>query len=665
MIEITGTRYEYSPAEYDISKCNPTIDLDFVKMLKTNGNCVNIYPSSNCTGWFIRFAYRDSYIRFPKTYRWVGDEVMPRGLEIGSVGPCFDKCDVRNWYGDRKQEPAHVTLYGERDFRGDTINVDGSKWFVIINAQQKDARTIRTSKWCAILTIDKENITPNTRVCGKHFASSQFKQTRLIRDARPRVPITQPPASTLPIMPASLPTTAKSNKIIIKKLKDKNRYLRTRRRKSNILSEIEKVFQGHPSMLELVKMQYQRFILKRRKHYSMEETIIAITFYYSTTQKGYKSLHAEGYGYVLTRRFQEDILEHFFGFQRGIHGLCTNPTTKQFREGFKCGLILDLMQNKEGRNCQMSFADDSSDSEFEENEIDDNDQFLTTNQRNDVFRIGEINDFDCADETVACYVGNSTSISIDGDGCFLIPLGFGTWIHSMKITGDENSCIELHDVASCGGKFTQFRPDYPELQNLFGWVLEDKDTFASLVKAISRCGQFCNKSVPDINPKSVAPIWGKNIVTLYKYQGHYGHSVNLNLTNGCVSLANERQYAVVQTYGQCVVLYGLANCEEKQGFYTLQTRKLIYLTIPVYPKSMKLCGDDDEQVELVDEEKFGLENTSSHVSIPIWAVILFCVGALFVLVFTAVRGACVYKSYANIDNKRQVERLSVAYKSDA
>ncbi|XP_035700753.1 uncharacterized protein LOC118433178 [Folsomia candida] len=239
-------------------------------------------------------------------------------------------------------------------------------------------------------------------------------------------------------MPASLPTTAKSNKIIIKKLKDKNRYLRTRRRKSNILSEIEKVFQGHPSMLELVKMQYQRFILKRRKHYSMEETIIAITFYYSTTQKGYKSLHAEGYGYVLTRRFQEDILEHFFGFQRGIHGLCTNPTTKQFREGFKCGLILDLMQNKEGRNCetfdtsavvhkyveklslilnpeqnkfvlssgQMSFADDSSDSEFEENEIDDNDQFLTTNQRNDVFRIGEINDFDCADETVACYVGN-------------------------------------------------------------------------------------------------------------------------------------------------------------------------------------------------------------------------------------------------------------------
>ncbi|XP_035700752.1 uncharacterized protein LOC110861570 [Folsomia candida] len=378
MIEITGTRYEYSPAEYDISKCNPTIDLDFVKMLKTNGNCVNIYPSSNCTGWFIRFAYRDSYIRFPKTYRWVGDEVMPRGLEIGSVGPCFDKCDVRNWYGDRKQEPAHVTLYGERDFRG-----------------------------------------------------------------------------------------------------------------------------------------------------------------------------------------------------------------------------------------------------------------------------------------------NSTSISIDGDGCFLIPLGFGTWIHSMKITGDENSCIELHDVASCGGKFTQFRPDYPELQNLFGWVLEDKDTFASLVKAISRCGQFCNKSVPDINPKSVAPIWGKNIVTLYKYQGHYGHSVNLNLTNGCVSLANERQYAVVQTYGQCVVLYGLANCEEKQGFYTLQTRKLIYLTIPVYPKSMKLCGDDDEQVELVDEEKFGLENTSSHVSIPIWAVILFCVGALFVLVFTAVRGACVYKSYANIDNKRQVERLSVAYKSDA
>ncbi|OXA38851.1 hypothetical protein Fcan01_26362, partial [Folsomia candida] len=161
-------------------------------MVSTNGNCINIYPNSNCTGWFIRFTYRESYARLPRTYRWVGDEVMPRGLEIGSVGPCFDKCDARNWYGDRKQEPVHVTLYDEWDF-----------------------------------------------------------------------------------------------------------------------------------------------------------------------------------------------------------------------------------------------------------------------------------------------TGNSTSISIDGDGCFLIPPWSETWIHSMKITGDENSCIELHDVASCGGKFTQFRPDYPVLRNLFGWGLGDQYTFAS------------------------------------------------------------------------------------------------------------------------------------------------------------------------------------------
>lgn len=53
----------------------------------------------------------------PKTYRWVGDDLTEEDLRIGSVGPCFDKCDSRNWQGDSKQ-PVAVTLYERTEFKG-------------------------------------------------------------------------------------------------------------------------------------------------------------------------------------------------------------------------------------------------------------------------------------------------------------------------------------------------------------------------------------------------------------------------------------------------------------------------------------------------------------------------------------------------------------------
>jgi hypothetical protein len=57
-------------------------------------------------------------------------------------------------------------------------------------------------------------------------------------------------------------------------------------------------------------------------------------------------LQSDGYRFLLTRRIQQDILEHFFAFQRGTQGFCQNPTTKQFRQGFKYSLITDVFRNK-------------------------------------------------------------------------------------------------------------------------------------------------------------------------------------------------------------------------------------------------------------------------------------------------------------------------------
>jgi hypothetical protein len=63
-------------------------------------------------------------------------------------------------------------------------------------------------------------------------------------------------------------------------------------------------------------------------------------------------LQSDGYRFVLTRRIQQDILEHFFAFQRGTQGFCKNPTTKHFRQGFKYSLITDVFRNKLGANCE-------------------------------------------------------------------------------------------------------------------------------------------------------------------------------------------------------------------------------------------------------------------------------------------------------------------------
>ncbi|OXA36712.1 hypothetical protein Fcan01_28530 [Folsomia candida] len=118
------------------------------------------------------------------------------------------------------------------------------------------------------------------------------------------------------------------------------------------------------------------------------------------------------------------------------------------------------------------------------------------------------------------FQGNATNINVDSDECILIPPPSGRLL-SMKISGDRNCCIELHSAPNCGEEFTQFRPDYPELRTMYFWNLGAKDTYAAHARAVSRCGQFCDKSVPEINPESgTSP--GKKVVTFYSHPGYYG-----------------------------------------------------------------------------------------------------------------------------------------------
>ena len=69
-------------------------------------------------------------------------------------------------------------------------------------------------------------------------------------------------------------------------------------------------------------------------------------------------LEHEGYRYVLTRKLQQDSLEHYFGYQRSRITNGENPTAEQFTQNFKTLFIIRLMKNIEGSNCEFQDSND-------------------------------------------------------------------------------------------------------------------------------------------------------------------------------------------------------------------------------------------------------------------------------------------------------------------
>lgn len=66
-------------------------------------------------------------------HRWEGDNLVDdEHIQITSIGPCFNKCDPRNWAGMRPEVPVDVILYEDEDYTGKyASNGSRTTWFII------------------------------------------------------------------------------------------------------------------------------------------------------------------------------------------------------------------------------------------------------------------------------------------------------------------------------------------------------------------------------------------------------------------------------------------------------------------------------------------------------------------------------------------------------
>lgn len=112
----------YSAKIFNLNRCIPVIPKSTSGKLyeiETNQNCISIYSQENCGGKFIRFQSGNwsSHIRNMQAHR----DLLRKNevLMVASIGPCFDKCDPRNWAGMRSDVPVNVTLFNDRGYTGE------------------------------------------------------------------------------------------------------------------------------------------------------------------------------------------------------------------------------------------------------------------------------------------------------------------------------------------------------------------------------------------------------------------------------------------------------------------------------------------------------------------------------------------------------------------
>ncbi|OXA45219.1 hypothetical protein Fcan01_20142 [Folsomia candida] len=98
---------KYLAVRYNADRCIPVIpksESGDISQLETNGNCINIHSRENCTGQFIRLQTIPvlTYVDDIAAHRSEDDILVANeNMIIGSIGPCFEKCDPQNWNEDR------------------------------------------------------------------------------------------------------------------------------------------------------------------------------------------------------------------------------------------------------------------------------------------------------------------------------------------------------------------------------------------------------------------------------------------------------------------------------------------------------------------------------------------------------------------------------------
>ncbi|OXA39351.1 hypothetical protein Fcan01_25819 [Folsomia candida] len=151
-----------------------------------------------------------------------------------------------------------------------------------------------------------------------------------------------------------------------------------------------------------------------------------------------------------------------------------------------------------------------------------------------------------------------------------------------------------------------------------------------------------------------------------------GHPTYVNLTGGCVTLANNEviKYLSIRTYGQCVVLYALEGCKDTRGYHVLQiegksrdyyVQKLLTQTIPYYTKSVRLCGKEEEEAQ--NEDPDAASSCMSLASAPILSgIILLSFIGMVLISLSALGGAQIFKFYHF--HQGNTAMLNVSYKSE-
>lgn len=106
---------------YNVTRCSSSISAPkgHVRRIQTNGKCVNVYSSENCAGWFARLESGEVALSTfsADTSFWNGNDFKVTKLIVRSIGPCFDKCDARNWHNDTKANTT-VELFQKPEFEG-------------------------------------------------------------------------------------------------------------------------------------------------------------------------------------------------------------------------------------------------------------------------------------------------------------------------------------------------------------------------------------------------------------------------------------------------------------------------------------------------------------------------------------------------------------------
>ncbi|XP_035700457.1 uncharacterized protein LOC118433025 [Folsomia candida] len=162
-------------------------------------------------------------------------------------------------------------------------------------------------------------------------------------------------------------------------------------------------------------------------------------------------------------------------------------------------------------------------------------------------------------------------------------------------------------------------------------------------------------------------------VTFYEYHDFKGLATNVNLSGGCVTLNKQRrEYLSIRTHGQCVVLYALEECKDTRGHHVLQSegkskeyyvQKLLTGTTPYFPKSIRLCGND--QLEVRDDCHAGGFCLKLSCFSVLWGIILLIFVGIILISLSALGGVLIFKSFVNhVHQGNNTAMLDVVYKSN-